>query len=339
MPSKGIIQVDPNNPANVSLISYPQSDRNSYAEQWNLQFQHELDPNTAVTLGYVGVHGVDLMTLFNLNRQFYDAAPGAREFAQLGSVNTNITKGSSSYHSLQAQVTRRLSHGIQFAGSYTWAHTIDDSPGTLDRTPNNSQDHFDYFNWKVERANSNLDIKHRVVLTALVELPFGQGKRWGTSFNGAEQAVLGGWQVSPIFTYQSGLPFDPWDGSQSPATRPDLVGPLHTLGKVTEWFDTSAFADPPEVSFPGGTTFARPGTSPRNPLFGPSRKYMDLSISKNFHLYERLNTEFRAEFYNLTNTPQFDQPVTQFNSGQFGQITNTLLNSERQIEFALRFTF
>jgi hypothetical protein len=66
---------------------------------------------------------------------------------------------------------------------------------------------------------------------------------------------------------------------------------------------------------------------------------MDLSISKNFHLYERLNTEFRAEFYNLTNTPQFDQPVTQFNSGQFGQITNTLLNSERQIEFALRFTF
>lgn len=339
MPSKGIINVDPNNPANVSLISYPQSDRNSYAEQWNLQVQHELGANMALSVGYVGVHGVDLMTLFNLNRQFYDAAPGARQFAQLGSVNTNITKGSSSYNSLQAQLTRRLSRGIQFSASYTWSHTIDDSPGTLDRTPNNSQDHFDYFNWKAERANSNLDVPHRVVLTALLELPFGQGKRWGSNFNGAEQAVLGGWQVSPIFIYQSGLPFDPWDGSQSPATRPDLVGPLHTFGNVKEWFDTSAFVDPPIVSFPGGKTFARPGTSPRNLLFGPSRKYMDLSISKTFHLYERLNTEFRAEFYNLTNTPQFDQPVTQFNSGQFGQITNTLLSSERQIEFALRFSF
>jgi hypothetical protein len=337
MPSKGPINVNPL--VNVNLISYPQSDRNSYAEQWNLQVQRELGANTALSVGYVGVHGVDLMTLFNLNRQFYDAAPGARQFAQLGDVNTNITKGGSSYNSLQAQLTRRLSQGIQFNGSYTWSHTIDDSPGTLDRLPNNSQDHFDYFNWKAERGNSNLDVPHRVVLNALLELPFGHGKRWGSSFNGTEQAVLGGWQVSPIFIYQSGLPFDPWDGSQSPNTRPDLVGHLHTLGRVKEWFDTSAFVDPPIVSFPGGKTFARPGTSPRNPLFGPSRKYMDLSISKNFHLYERLNTEFRAEFYNLTNTPQFDQPVTQFNSGQFGQITNTLLNSERQIEFALRFSF
>src|SRR5262249_54524501 len=172
MPGKGPINVDPNNPVNVNLISYPQTDRNSYAEQWNMQFQQALDPNTAITLGYVGVHGVDLMTLFNLNRQFYAQAPGAHQFPNLGSVNTNISKGGSTYNSFQAQIERRLTHGVQFNAAYTWSHTIDDSPGTLDRTPYNQQDHFDYFNWRVERANSNLDVRHRFVATALAELPF-----------------------------------------------------------------------------------------------------------------------------------------------------------------------
>jgi len=340
MPSKGPINIDPNNPVNVNVISYPQSDKNSYAEQWNLQFQRELSSNTAVTIGYVGVHGVDLMTLFNLNRQYYDQTPGARQFPQLGSVNTNITGGSSSYHSLQAQLERRLTRGVQLNASYTWSHTIDDSPGTLDRTPYNQQDHFDYFNWKVERGNSNLDVRNRFVLSSLIELPFGRGKAIGNNFNGIEQAVLGGWQLNPIVTLQSGLPFDITDTSNAPVTRPDLVGPLQQENKITGWFDTSAFAHPPVVSFgASGNTFLRPGTSPRNPFTGPARKYMDLSISKNFKITERFNTEFRAEFYNLTNSPQFDQPNADLNGGSFGQVTNTLLNTERQIEFALRVSF
>ena len=340
LPGKGPIAVDPNNPTNVSVISYPQGDRNSYAEQWNVQVQRELDANTSMSLGYVGVHGVKLQTLFNLNRQYYNQPSGSRQFPNLGNVNTNITEGSSSYNSLQAQLERRLSRGIQFNASYTWSHTIDDSPGTLDRLPYNQQDHFDYFNWKKERGNSNLDIRHRFILSSLVELPFGRGKMIGNNFNGIEEAVLGGWKINPILTLQSGLPFDITDTSSSPVTRPDLAGPLNQLNKTTEWFDTAAFVHPPTVTFgPNNTVYLRPGTSPRNPFTGPARKTLDLSLSKNFKVTERFNTEFRAEFYNVTNTPQFDQPNADFNGGSFGQVTNTLLNTERQIEFALRITF
>jgi hypothetical protein len=115
---------------------------------------------------------------------------------------------------------------------------------------------------------------------------------------------------------------------------------LHQTNKITQWFDTTAFVHPPTVTFgPNNTVYLRPGTSPRNPFTGPARKTLDVSLSKNFKITERFGTEFRAEFYNVTNSPQFDQPNADFNGGSFGQVTNTLLNSERQIEFALRITF
>jgi hypothetical protein len=344
MPSKGPIQIDPNNPTNIDVVAYPKNDKNSYAEQWNLQLQHELNPDMSVSLGYVGAHGVDLMTLFNLNRQTYGAVSGTRPFPNINAVNANLTKGTSSYNSFQAQLQRRLRKGIQFTGSYTWSHTIDDSPGTLDRTPNNEQDHFDFFNFRHERGNSNLDVKHRFVFSSLFELPFGRGKMIGGNWNAVTQAVLGGWQLSPIFTYQSGSPFDVWDGTSSPSTRPDLVGRLRTFGDVNNWFDTSAFVHPPVAN----GTFARPGNSPRNPYFGPARKYLDVSMSKTFSITERFKTEFRAEFYNLTNTPQFSQPDGSFGdcnpkagvcTGQFSKVTGTQLGTEREIELALRMTF
>jgi len=334
MPGKGPITVDLNNPANINVISYPQSDVNSYAEQWNLQVQRELGANTALSVGYVGVHGVHLTTLFNLNRQTYNAAPGTRPYSLLGSVNANITNGDSSYHALQTQLQRRLTQGIQFSASYTWSHTIDDSPGTLDQ----QSDRVDFFNFAHERANSNLDVRHRFVLSSILEIPYGHGKHWGNNATGVLQAVAGGWELQPILTFQSGLPFDLIDQTQSPNTRPDIIGPLRQIGHLDQWFDTTAFTHPPTVTFTGGTVFTRPGTAPRNPFTGPGRKFLDLAISKHFKITERFNTEFRGEFYNLTNTPQFDQPSGNI-TNNFGRITNTLLGSERQIEFALRLSF
>lgn len=335
MPGKGPIAVDPNNPANINVVSYPQTNVNSYAQQWNLQLQRELDRNTSLSVGYVGVHGLHLTTLFNLNRQTYNATPGTRPFSQLGNVNANITNGNSSYQALQTQLQRRPAHGVQFMASYTWSHTIDDSAGTLDQ----QSDRVDFLNFAHERGNSNLDVRHRFVFSSILEMPYGRGKRWGSSAPGLFQALAGGWELQPILTFQSGLPFDVIDQSNSPTTRPDLVGQLHQTHDIAHWFDQTAFRHAPTVTFPGGTVFARPGSAPRNPFTGPGRKYLDVAISKNFKVMERLNTEFRAEFYNLTNTPQFDQPNGSFTSGDFGKVTNTLLNTERQIEFALRVNF
>ncbi len=337
LPGKGPLNVNLAAPANVSVIAYPKGDVNSYAQQYNLQIQRELNNNTSLSFAYVGTHGVDLMSLFNLNRQEYNTASGTFPYPGIGSVNTNITNGTSHYDGLQVDLQRRLTNGIQFNGAYSWSHTIDDSPGTLD----SQSDHIDLFNFRHERANSLLDIRHRFVLNALIELPFGRGKMFGNNFNGVEQAIAGGWQLLPILTLQSGMPFDVFDSKNQPNTRPDLVGPLHQLNGIAStpasnlWFDTTAFVDPPSVS----GVYTTPGTAPRDPFTGPARKFLDLTVSKNFKVTERVNTEFRTAFYNITNSPQFGAPTGDLNNGNFGQVKSILLSSERQIEFALRISF
>jgi hypothetical protein len=332
MPSKGPLQIDLASPAGVSVVDYPKNDVNSSAKQWNVQIQREFDANTSLSVGYVGSHGDNLMSRFNLNRQTYNQAAGVKPFPQLGNVFLSITDGISTYNSLQTEFRRRLANGVQFSAAYTWSHTIDDSPGTLD-----TQDgHVDFFNFQTrERANSLVDVRHRFVFTAIYELPFGHGKSWGSSFNGFEQAFLGGWQLLPVLTFQSGMPFDIDDTSQQPNTRPDLIGSLHQTDSINKWFDTSAFAHPPQV----GGVFTRPGTAPRDPFTGPGRKFLDLTISKNFKIGERFNTEFRTAFYNLANTPQFSNPTGSITDGNFGKVRGIQLGSERQIEFALRLSF
>jgi hypothetical protein len=136
-------------------------------------------------------------------------------------------------------------------------------------------------------------------------------------------------------TFQTGLPFDLIDQKEQPNTRPDLVGRLRTLGRIDGWFDQTAFAEVPST----GGVYDRPGTAPRNPFHGPGRQFMDLSLFKNFPVGERLNTQFRVQFYNITNTPQFDQPNSSLTSGDFGKVKSIILGTERQIELALRITF
>jgi hypothetical protein len=337
LPGKGPLNVNLAAPTNVSVIAYPKNDVNSYAQQYNLQFQRELNSNTSLSLAYVGTRGVTLMSLFNLNRQEYNTPSGTFPFAGLGNVNTMITNGTSYYNGLQVDLKRRLSNGVQFNAAYSWSHTIDDSPGALD----SQKDYIDLFNMRHERANSLLDIRHRFVLNAILELPFGHGKMWGGNFNGVEQAVIGGWQILPVLTLQSGMPFDIKDSKNQPNTRPNLVGPLHQLNGIANtaanklWFDTTAFVDPPSV----GGVYVAPGNTPRDAFNGPARKFLDLTIAKNFTITERVNTEFRAAFYNITNTPQFGTPTGDLNDGNFGTVKSIVLGSERQIEFALRFSF
>jgi hypothetical protein len=320
------------------VIAYPVNDQTPYAEEWNLQIQRELSPNMSASLGYVGTHGVHLMTLFSLNRQVYNAASGVKPFPGLGNVNLNDTIGNSMYHSLQAQFQRRLSKGLQFQASYTYSHNIDDSPGTLDQ----QSDRVDFFNFAHERANSNLDLRHSLIVSALYELPFGKGRSIGGDMSGVANAIVGGWQINPAVVMQSGMPFDVISSGQGLRTRPDLVGNLHQIGSINQWFDTSAFADPPTVNIGGtGAVFARPGNSPRNPFMGPGHRHLDVALFKNFKVGERFTTQFRSQFYNVTNHPQFGQPNGDISSGaqNFGTVRGSTLSGERQIEFALRVTF
>ena len=334
-PNKQTLNIDVNNPANVSLTAWLPKDRSSMVQQWNLQVQQALDSKTAVTLAYVGTHGTRLSTFYDINRPAYDT--GIKPYPALGTIPVNDTRGGSIYHGLQAMVRRQLSNGIQFNGSYTWSHSIDNSIAGFDsdfRYGGNVVDPFQW--WSKERASSLQDVRHRFVFNALVELPFGRGKTFGNNWNRATDSLLGGWQLSPIVTLSSGFPFDvQCQYCFSPSTRPDLVGRLQQLNHVAEWFNTASFARPATV---GGVPVA-PGTGPRNPFTGPATKTMDLSIQKLFKLTERVNTELRGEFYNLFNTPQFSQPDGNMNDGNFGRVTSLRYDSWREVQVSLRVSF
>jgi hypothetical protein len=259
--------------------------------------------------------------------------PAVNDIAFMGTI------GRSYYNSLQARLDKRLRHGFQYSLSYTYAHNIDNAPDPLD-----SPEHWLYSSvvdptlFSRERANSNLDIRHSFVATAIYELPFGKGKQWGSDWNGVLQAIAGGWQLNPIVTFQTGTPFDVvLNQPYKQYTRPDLIGTPHTPEHINQWFDAgkTVYATPPL----GGYGYARAGTSPRNPYHGPGRQFMDFSIFKDFSFSERVKMQFRTQFYNITNNPQFSQPDGNQPDGNFGRITSTLLDAERQIEFGLRFTF
>lgn len=332
LPLGTLTALDLNNPRNVSVFATLPTNRNSYVQEWNLQLQQELGADMALSVGYVGTKGTKLATYYDYNRQQYGAANGVRNFPNLGSINVQDTIGNSNYQSLQAMLQRRLARGWQFTGTYTWAHAIDDSPGAFDKGNGGT---VDYTNLRLERGNSSLDVRHRFVLSSLYELPFGRGLRFGRDLPGSLNTFLGGWQINGILTFQSGLPFD-LTAQGNPNTHPVQVHAPDNMHTTTQYYDVSAFAQP-AVNAAG--VRLGPGNVARNLFAGPGTKNLDLSIFKSFHISERVGTQFRAEFYNFTNTPQFAQPNGDITSGQAGQITDTRLGTERQIQFALRVTF
>jgi hypothetical protein len=337
-PSKASLPISLTAPANVSLTGWLPKDTTSNVQQWNLQLQHQINANTAVTLAYVGTKGTHLSTFYDVNRTFYgSASSNDKPYPLLGTVPVNDTSGDSIYHGLHAQVERHLTSGIQFTAAYTWSHAIDNTEAGFDNDYRYGGNEVDAFDWQTkERANSNLDVRHRFVFNALYELPFGRGRTFGHDWNTATNALLGGWQFSPILTLASGFPFDvTCQYCYSPSTRPNLVGPLHQINSPRNWFDMSSFGP---VTTVNGVPIA-PGTGPRNPFTGAGTKDMDLNISKTFAVTERIKIGFSGDFFNLFNTPQFNQPDGNFSHGSFGTVTSLRVDSQREIQAGLRVTF
>ncbi len=343
-PDKQTLAIDVNNPANVSLTGWLHHDTTSNVQQWNLQFERQVDASTSVTLAYVGTKGTHLSTFYDINRPAYGT--GIKPYPLLGTVPVNDTSGNSIYHGLHVQGQRRMSGGIQFTAAYTWSHAIDNAPSGFESDYRYGGNVVDPFQWQTkERANSNLDVRHRFVFNALYELPFGRGRQFGNNWNSALDAVVGGWQFSPILTLASGFPIDVvCQYCSGPSTRPDLIGQLHQTNSVHQWFDVYSFRQVIPLD--------HPGTSPRNPFTGPGTKTMDLSVSKKFRFTERFNAVLAGDFFNLFNTPQFNQPDGNLNDaqrdpgtglivsqGNFGKVTSLRYASEREIQLSFRVNF
>lgn len=283
----------------------------------------------------------------NVTAPIAEPSPCQPFFSQLpyvGQIQLLESNGASSYNALNVIFTRRYGNGLTIAANYTYAQALADvgGPGgscdTCTILPNDPR-----YDW----GFSDYDVRHRVAISVDYELPFGK------SLNGFLGGAIKGWQVNGIYSFESGLPFNADTnfnqsgvvfaaGSPDRPNRGTPTGPFKK--SIAEWFNVSQFTLQP---------FGFPGNEARNQLFGPAEKRIDFSIFKDFPLWEPSATlQFRAEVFNLTNTPNFGTPNNTISAfaggvgspattvGGFGSITtsNTLYNP-REIQFALKLIF
>jgi hypothetical protein len=328
-------EIFPNNPIfNVATIAPDRKRRNAYVQNFNLQFSRQITTNDVIEVGWVASKGTFMDTsLNNYNNLTPSLVPfnqARRPYPQFNRIRMVVADGNSTFHSLQTRLERRFSEGLSLTAAYTWSHFIDDTGQTINRGGCVCQNPLN--RGRAERADSINDIRHRLVVGYVYELP------WGKSLRGAAKLALGGWQTGGIITLQSGSPFnvvqsgDTQNVEFASWSRPHaLAGRSPKLDNRDpfRWFDTSAFERSNGVF----------GTSPRNPVVGPGLHVFDLSASKSFPVpREGHSVMFRAELFNSLNTPQFGQPGGTLGTGTFGRVTGTRADN-RQIQLALKYTF
>ncbi|MEX2263769.1 MAG: carboxypeptidase regulatory-like domain-containing protein [Bryobacteraceae bacterium] len=312
----------------------------AYSQQWNFTVDRQFGP-VRVETAYVGNKANKLMANRNINQPL----PGAgsvndrRLFPGWGGINFQEPRGNSIYHSLQVKAEKRFSMGNIFLVSYTYAKAIDDSDSTQLSTTSGTGNLQDQRNLRGERARSFQDVRNRLVVSYLWELPFGKGRRFLSGASRAMNAAVGGWQVNGIAFHQSGRAFtinSPFDHSNSGSSniRPDATGDSPNLPgdqrSVQHFINAAAFRIPDGFAF---------GNTGRNVGTGPSQTNFDFSVFKDFPLGEaERKLQFRFEAFNVMNTPQFQIPERTFNTPQFGTITATI-NDNRDIQLALRFVW
>lgn len=322
----------------VNGIYVDQDLRTPYSYQYSLSTQWEFARNWLAELGYVGSKGTKLINVHTMNQ-----SPVAQPFSCAPlvcfSTNKNLfgmvqvqSSAVSHYDSLQLSVTKRLSHGLQFLASYTFARSIDDYSGAptteLAPPPGNQQ------NRGSQRARSDFDRTHRFVYSFVYDLPkfYGGDSKLGKS-------LLNDWELAGIITLQSGLPFSAVQAiGASIFNRADLVSTDITRDgsvndKLDRYFNTAAFRAPVATS-------ANPfGNSGRNILTGPDQRNVDFSIIKFFPITERQKLEFRTEFFNIFNTVNFANPNNNIAvPATFGRVTAASAGP-RVIQFALKYSF
>jgi hypothetical protein len=301
----------------------------AYMNQWSLGLQREIWPGSVLEVQYLGSHTV------HLDRNFYNntplPGPGAinprrpnQAFAQIRTVQNDMV---ATYHGLSAVLRQRMTHHLQLLASYTWAHALD-----VTTDSNNSGTPMDPYNWKADYGNSNWDIRHRFVSSFVYDIPF-----FRTS-NRAVNAAFSRWQLNGILTLQTGIPFnvsistDRANTSSQGVQRPDLIAPASSDcggGHLTNCIVSSSFVLPVQYTY---------GNAGRNVLHGPHLFTSDLSVFKNFAITERAKLQFRAEFFNFTNSPQFSNPNGVWSTSAFGSISSTSVEN-RDVQFGLKLSF
>lgn len=356
----------------------------SYVQQWNFGIQQQLPGNIVVDAAYAGNHGLRLpidLNLDTLNEAYYGAYGDKAQVAYLNSQVNNpffgqITTGALStptiqraqllkpfpqytsftgddlpwgqniYHSLQARVQKPFGNGLTVTAAYTWSKNIGNVNNLTTSFLDTGSPGYQYaYNLRNERSVLASDIPHVFVASAVYQLPFGRGKRFGSHIPAIADAFLGGWQMNGIGTLRSGLPLSLSVSGAAPyaGTRPDIVygQSLATSGNVEDrlggissaqgYLNHAAFQVPQSFQF---------GSAPRifSNLRAPGVKNLDFSLFKNFAIRERATFQIRGEAFNILNYVQFSAPGTTVGTQSFGVISSQA-NQPRYIQLAAKLIF
>jgi hypothetical protein len=345
-----------------SLTTQDPNLRNPYEQQYSLGVQYEFASNYLLEVGYVGtkathligsvgvnqpllasvtspVHGITTNTVENASMRvpFQGLAPTT-------AVSEFLDGFGSNYNSLQVSVTKRFSHGFQFTSAYTYSKLLDDlstNSGVFLSTGGLSGDQD---NFSQAYGPGDFDRKNRLVVSGIWQLPK------TTRGPSIARAVVNDWKMAGLLTLQSGLPLTITDATAATIyagnsraqfapgmSNKDAVLSGSVEDRLNEYFNTSAFTSAPPIG--DGTGF---GNSGRGILRGPDERNLDFAVVRQFHLRhlgEQGIVQFRAEAFNLTNTPNFNGPGTERSTpSSFGVITSTSINP-RIVQFALKVNF
>jgi len=341
---------------------------------WTLKVEQQMAPNTSLTVAYIGSHGYHQILSGDLNEPAFVTCPNTACPASLSAgtvfyptttkanplvANTTswFSAGMSNYNALEVDLRRSFAHGLQFRGNYTFAKNLDNGSAWNTSVSANTPAFVSVPSLPgLDYGRAATDLRHIAAINGTYELPFGRGRRFASGLQPLAERVVGGWSVSAIANFQSGFPFSPQLGYNPtgsgdtrnpvrPNVNPNFTGKLYPK-TVAQWFNPAAFTAPlSTVDSKSVITGGAVGNLGRDTLVGPGLQEVDLSLLKNTHFGERLNTQFRAEFFNALNHSNFMTPnpivfsaLNTTASSTAGVITATATSS-RQIQFGVKVSF
>jgi len=291
---------------------------------YNFNIQQQASKDVVFQVGYVGSEGHHLFRFRDIN-QTLSRVTTDLPYPQWGYINYLETSSNSNYNSLQAQLRIRNLHGFESTVNYNYSHSIDNASDGTDFEPNAAQPN-DSYRTDLERGNSNFDVRHRFTWMASYKFPSPQGE-------GAMAKLGKGWAVDSVLTLQTGQPFQlnfnfsgNWDGTGEYFPRPDVIGNPYAGRRFPDQVvNLAAFMVPCTWSAAQDTCTGgfHDGNEGRDSLLGPPFKQWDLALYKDTAITERLKMQFRADFFNILNHPNFTNP---FLPNFFAACDNTGIN-------------
>ncbi len=295
--------------------------------QWSFDVQRQLPWAMALNVGYVGSKTTHLDNTVELNSpdpafntggstvqsrrpyQYIDDNGIQRPLTRIRYLDSG---GNASYHGLQMTLQKRFSNGLSFSIAHTFSKSLMEGYGRNEGDGFNSNTYQNPRNRMAEKGRVGFDVTHNTVANFVYELPFFKN---GNAFT---KALLGGWQTNGVLTFRTGFPFAVGQGAiintANTPVRPDRIADGSISNPtVNQWFNPDAFqlVSCANTAMPETCHY---GNSGMGILEGPGAKVVDFSLFKNFKMSERFNLQFRGEFYNLFNTPQFGRPNASLNT-------------------------